>query len=85
MSPAHLVDDHVHAIRPEERWEIIAAPLTYRVVAFLKHAENEDYYDIDTNFTPVLAEGLSLAARVFIPDPPQFARAAPQSAPELRG
>jgi hypothetical protein len=33
-------------------WEIIAAPLTYRVVAFLKRAENEDYYDIGTNFTP---------------------------------
>jgi len=33
-------------------WEILAAPLTYQVVAFLKKAENEDYYDIDTNFTP---------------------------------
>ena len=33
-------------------WEIVATPLTYRVVAFLKKAENEDYYDIDTNFTP---------------------------------
>src|SRR3984957_2419395 len=33
-------------------WEIIAAPLTYRIVAFLKRAENEDYYDIGTNFTP---------------------------------
>jgi hypothetical protein len=33
-------------------WEILATPLTYRVVAFLKKAENEDYYDIDTNFTP---------------------------------
>jgi uncharacterized integral membrane protein (TIGR00697 family) len=33
-------------------WEIIAAPVTYRVVAFLKKAENEDYYDKDTNFTP---------------------------------
>jgi len=33
-------------------WEIFAAPLTYQVVAFLKKAENEDYYDIDTNFTP---------------------------------
>ena len=33
-------------------WEIVAAPLTYRVVAFLKRAEQEDYYDIDTNFTP---------------------------------
>ncbi|MDE2303982.1 MAG: queuosine precursor transporter [Gammaproteobacteria bacterium] len=33
-------------------WEILAAPLTYRVVAFLKRAENEDYYDVGTNFTP---------------------------------
>jgi queuosine precursor transporter len=33
-------------------WEIVAAPLTYRVVAFLKKAEREDYYDIHTNFTP---------------------------------
>ncbi|HTV97004.1 MAG TPA: queuosine precursor transporter [Steroidobacteraceae bacterium] len=33
-------------------WEILAAPLTYRVVAFLKRAEHEDYYDIGTNFTP---------------------------------
>ena len=33
-------------------WEIVATPLTYRVVAFLKRAEQEDYYDIDTNFTP---------------------------------
>ena len=33
-------------------WEIIAAPLTYRVVSFLKKAENEDYYDTNTNFTP---------------------------------
>src|SRR5450631_2922810 len=33
-------------------WEIFAAPMTYRVVAFLKKAEDEDYYDIGTNFTP---------------------------------
>jgi uncharacterized integral membrane protein (TIGR00697 family) len=33
-------------------WEIVAAPLTYRVVAFLKRAEDEDYYDTDTDFTP---------------------------------
>jgi queuosine precursor transporter len=33
-------------------WEIVATPLTYRVVAFLKKAEQEDYYDINTNFTP---------------------------------
>jgi queuosine precursor transporter len=32
-------------------WEVIATPLTYKVVGFLKKKENEDYYDRDTNFT----------------------------------
>ena len=33
-------------------WEILATPLTYRIVAALKRAEDEDYYDRLTNFTP---------------------------------
>jgi uncharacterized integral membrane protein (TIGR00697 family) len=33
-------------------WEVVATPLTYRVVAFFKRAEQEDYYDKNTNFTP---------------------------------
>jgi uncharacterized integral membrane protein (TIGR00697 family) len=33
-------------------WEVVATPLTYRVVAFFKRAEQEDYYDRNTNFTP---------------------------------
>ncbi len=33
-------------------WEIIATPVTYRVVAFLKRAEHEDFYDRDTDFNP---------------------------------
>jgi uncharacterized integral membrane protein (TIGR00697 family) len=33
-------------------WEIVATPLTYKVVGFLKRAEQEDHYDRDTNFTP---------------------------------
>lgn len=33
-------------------WEIVMTPLTYRIVAFLKRMENEDYYDRDTNFNP---------------------------------
>ncbi len=33
-------------------WEVLATPLTYRVVAFLKKKENEDHFDYDTNFTP---------------------------------
>ena len=30
----------------------LATPLTYWIVAFLKRAEQEDYYDRDTDFTP---------------------------------
>jgi hypothetical protein len=33
-------------------WEVLLTPVTYRVVAWLKRAENEDYYDRDTDFTP---------------------------------
>ena len=33
-------------------WEVVNTPLTYRVVAFLKRAEHEDYYDTNTDFTP---------------------------------
>ncbi len=33
-------------------WEALATPITYRIVAALKRAENEDYYDRDTNFNP---------------------------------
>jgi len=32
--------------------EVVFTPITYKVVAALKRAENEDYYDRDTNFTP---------------------------------
>ena len=33
-------------------WEVIALPVTYRVVAALKRVEHEDYYDVGTDFTP---------------------------------
>jgi uncharacterized integral membrane protein (TIGR00697 family) len=33
-------------------WEIVMTPVTYRIVAFLKTAEQEDFYDRHTNFTP---------------------------------
>jgi uncharacterized integral membrane protein (TIGR00697 family) len=32
--------------------EIVFLPVTYRIVAFLKAAEHEDYYDRDTDFNP---------------------------------
>jgi uncharacterized integral membrane protein (TIGR00697 family) len=33
-------------------WEVLMTPITYRIVAFLKRKENEDYYDRHTNFNP---------------------------------
>ena len=32
--------------------EVVFTPATYQVVGFLKRAEQEDYYDRDTDFTP---------------------------------
>ncbi len=37
-------------------WEVVATPITYGVVGFLKRAEGEDYYDYDTDFTPFSLE-----------------------------
>ena len=37
-------------------WEILAIPFTYMFVGFLKKAESEDYYDINTNFNPFSTE-----------------------------
>jgi uncharacterized integral membrane protein (TIGR00697 family) len=33
-------------------WETAVTPFTYRIVNFLKHAEDEDYFDRNTDFTP---------------------------------
>ena len=33
-------------------WEALLTPLTYKIVNFLKRAENEDYFDDHTDFTP---------------------------------
>jgi uncharacterized integral membrane protein (TIGR00697 family) len=33
-------------------WEAVMTPLTYRIVGFLKRAEQEDYFDRTTDFTP---------------------------------
>ena len=35
-------------------YEALATPLTYVVVNFLKKAENEDHFDRDTNFNPLV-------------------------------
>jgi uncharacterized integral membrane protein (TIGR00697 family) len=37
-------------------WEVVATPLTYKLVNFLKRAEHEDYYDRATDFNPFTLE-----------------------------
>lgn len=37
-------------------WEILSTPLTYKIVGFLKRAEQEDYFDHGTRFTPFSLE-----------------------------
>ena len=37
-------------------WEVIATPMTYKVINFLKRKEHEDFYDRNTNFTPFSIE-----------------------------
>ena len=36
-------------------WEVIATPVTYKAVAYLKRVENEDYFDYKTDFSPFVA------------------------------
>jgi hypothetical protein len=37
--------------------EVVFTPLTYRIIAFLKKHEAEDYYDHDTKFNPFVIKG----------------------------
>lgn len=37
-------------------WEVVATPMTYAIVNFLKKAEHEDFYDRDTDFNPFTLE-----------------------------
>jgi len=37
-------------------WEVVATPVTYQVVNFLKRVEHEDYYDRNTDFNPFTLE-----------------------------
>ncbi len=53
---AHLIALTFTQYALKSAWEIVATPLTYRIVGFLKKAENEDYYDTYTNFTPFSLE-----------------------------
>ena len=56
MTPSEVLTVTVTQYVLKTSWEIVATPLTYKLVGFLKRAEQEDYYDRDTNFTPFSLE-----------------------------
>src|SRR5262245_1202803 len=37
-------------------WEVVATPITYQIVNFLKRIVKEDYYDRNTDFNPFTLE-----------------------------
>jgi uncharacterized integral membrane protein (TIGR00697 family) len=37
-------------------WEVIATPMTYAIVGYLKRVEHVDHFDYDTDFTPFSLE-----------------------------
>jgi uncharacterized integral membrane protein (TIGR00697 family) len=51
-TPQAVFEVMTHNYMLKVGWEALMTPVTYRVVNFLKKAEQEDYYDRDTNFTP---------------------------------
>lgn len=52
MNSNELIQIILSAWAIKVAWEIIALPITIRVVKWLKRVENEDYYDRDTDFNP---------------------------------
>lgn len=55
-APSRVVEVMVANYLLKVTWEVVATPLTYRIVGFLKRAEGVDYYDYQTDFTPFSLE-----------------------------
>jgi uncharacterized integral membrane protein (TIGR00697 family) len=53
MAPSIIVANYIFKVGVE----VVFTPVTYRVIAFLKHAEHEDYYDVGTDFNPFRVAG----------------------------
>ena len=53
LAPSIIVANYIFKVGVE----IVLTPVTYRIVAYLKRAEHEDYYDIGTDFNPFRITG----------------------------
>ncbi|HKX30155.1 MAG TPA: queuosine precursor transporter [Blastocatellia bacterium] len=55
-STAQVVDVMILNYGLKVGWEVLATPITYQIVGFLKRVEHEDYYDRNTDFNPFTLE-----------------------------
>lgn len=60
--PAELVSLTLSAWAVKVGWEVLALPITVQAVRALKKAENEDYYDTNTNFNPFATDRSKVGA-----------------------
>jgi uncharacterized integral membrane protein (TIGR00697 family) len=51
-TPQQLIGVTITQYVLKSAWEVVMTPATYKIVGFLKRAEQEDYYDRGTDFTP---------------------------------
>ncbi|MGH8226643.1 MAG: queuosine precursor transporter [Steroidobacteraceae bacterium] len=56
LTPSELLTVAATQYVLKTSWEIVSTPLTYKIVGFLKRAEQEDWYDRGTRFTPFSLE-----------------------------
>jgi len=56
LSTEQLVTGMVMATVAKTVWEIVALPITYPIVKWLKKIEAIDYYDTHTNFNPLIID-----------------------------
>ena len=52
LPPRGIVDLILFGFVFKVSYETVATPVTYAIVTWLKRAEHEDYYDVDTDFNP---------------------------------
>jgi queuosine precursor transporter len=50
--PAEMLSIIISGWAFKVMWEVIALPVTLAVVKYIKKAENEDHFDVDTDFNP---------------------------------
>ncbi len=55
-TPERVVEIMISNYLLKVSWEVLATPITYQVVGFLKRAEGVDHFDEGTNFTPFSLE-----------------------------